>query len=46
MTWWLDYIDGKPYLIMRFEPEAMEVLKKYHKTISRMTNIDFSRIAA
>ena len=42
MTQWIETIDGKSYWFMRFTADEMILLRKYHETISRMTNIDFS----
>jgi hypothetical protein len=44
MNQWVESKDGKWHWYQQFSKDEMELLKKYHTQISRMTKLDFSRI--
>lgn len=44
MNQWVQEIDGKQYWFQQFSKAEMELLKKYHKTITRMTKMDYSGV--
>lgn len=44
MIQWVENKDDKSYWMMNFTAEEMVLLRKYHKTITRLTKLDFSSI--
>lgn len=44
MNQWIESRNGKWYWFQQFPKAEMELLKKYHVQIGRMTKIDFSRV--
>ena len=44
MTQWIEEKDGKQYWYQQYSKAEMELLRKYHVAISRMTKLDYSRI--
>jgi hypothetical protein len=44
MTQWIEEKDGKQYWCQQYSKAEMELLKKYHTAMSRMTKLDYSRI--
>jgi len=46
MNQWIESKEGKSYWFQQFSKAEMELLKKYRVAISRMTHLDYSRIAA
>ena len=44
MNQWVEIRDGKSYWYQQYSKAEMELLKKYHVTISRMTKLNFDRI--
>jgi len=41
---WVETRDGKSYWYQQFTAAEMVLLKKYYRTITRLTKLDFSRI--
>jgi hypothetical protein len=44
MNQWIKAKEGKWYWYQEYSKAEMELLKKYHAAISRLTKIDYSRI--
>jgi len=44
MNQWIEEKDGKQYWCQRYSKAEMELLKKYHVAMSRMTKLNFDRI--
>jgi hypothetical protein len=44
MIQWIETKDDKSYWMMNFTAKEMVLLRKYHKTITRLTKLDFSSI--
>ena len=44
MTQWVETRDGKSYWFQQYSKAEMELLKKYHVAISRMTKMDLRGI--
>ena len=44
MNQWVEEKDGKQYWCQQYSKAEMELLKKYHAAISRMTKLNFDRI--
>lgn len=44
MKTWFERIDGNFYLVLEFNHEQAQLLKKHHALISGMTNFDFSKV--
>ena len=44
MNQWVETRDGKSYWFQQFSKAEMELLKKYHVAIGRLTNMDFRGI--
>ena len=43
MNQWVEKKDGKWYWCQQYSKPEMELLKKYHVAISRMTKLNFDR---
>ena len=41
MNIWIQNIDGKSHLCLNFTLEEKPLLHKYHKDITRLTNLEF-----
>jgi hypothetical protein len=44
MNQWIEKKDGQYYWYQQYSKAEMELLKKYHTAMSRMTKLDYSRI--
>ena len=44
MNQWVETRDGKSYWFQQFSKAEMELLKKYHVAIGRLTNMDLRGI--
>jgi hypothetical protein len=44
MNQWVEKKDGKWYWYQQYSKAEMELLKKYHTAMSRMTKLNFDRI--
>ena len=44
MNQWVEEKDGKQYWYLQYSKAEMELLKKYHVAISRLTKLNFDRI--
>ena len=44
MNQWIEEKDGKQYWYQQYSKAEMELLKKYHTAINRMTKLNFDRI--
>ena len=44
MNQWVEEKDGKQYWCQQYSKAEMELLKKYHVAISRLTKLNFDRI--
>ena len=44
MNQWIEEKSGKQYWYQQYSKAEMELLKKYHTAINRMTKLDYSRI--
>lgn len=45
MNQWVETRDGKWYWFQQYSKDEMELLRKYHLAISRMTKLNFDKIA-
>lgn len=44
MNQWVETRDGKSYWYQQYAAEEVQLLKKYHKTFSRLTKLDLGSI--
>ena len=44
MNCWFTKIQEKPYLIIEFAFEEVELFKKHHEALTKLTNFDFNSI--
>jgi hypothetical protein len=44
MNQWVETRDGRSYWYQQYSKDEMDLLRKYHVAISRMTKLNFDRI--